>query len=183
MVRPLTLGLALALLAGMPATHALSQSAATSLTPKPPDEDSYAPLRLYQGSWEARTNGDPKASPTIIANHCEKTGVFFVCEQVVNGKSEDLVVFLPQGASGATQTYKTEGLSVSGETPGAWGKLEISGDRWVYSNDGTENGTKTYWKTINIFAGHDSIHFQIQRSTDGKSWQDQSSGDEHRVNK
>jgi hypothetical protein len=181
MVRRSALRLALALLAAMTATNVLSQSPAPSPAPKFPDDDSYTPLRLYQGTWEAHTNGDPKAPPAVIANHCEKTGVFFVCEQVVNGKSEDLVVFLPQGSSGTTQTYKTEGLSVSGETPGAWGKLEISGDRWVYSNEATENGTTTYWKTINQFSGHDSIHFQIQRSADGKSWEDQSSGDERRV--
>jgi hypothetical protein len=42
-----------------------------------------------------------------LVNHCAKTGVFFACEQVVDGKTADLVVFLPRGATGGTQHYRT----------------------------------------------------------------------------
>jgi hypothetical protein len=143
--------------------------------------DAYAPLQLYDGSWDAETSGAKESAPMHISNHCTKTGVFFVCEQVINGKSEDLVVFLPTGASGATQHYRTMGLRVNADKPGDWGNLEISGERWIYSSEDTENGAKVYWRTVNVFSGKDKIHFEIQRSAEGKTWETKSSGDERRV--
>lgn len=143
--------------------------------------DPYAPLQLYQGSWDAETNGGKESAPTHISNHCAKTGVFFVCEQLINGKSEALVVFLPTGASGATQNYRTMGLRVNHEKPGDWGNLEITGERWTYFGEGTENGAKVYWRTVNVFSGPDKIHFEMQGSADGKTWETKRSGEEHRV--
>ena len=69
--------------------------------------DPYAPLQLYAGKWAVR---DSAAGSHAIDNHCARTGVFFACEQVVDGKAEDLVVFLPTGAG-------PEGLDLS--HPGA----------------------------------------------------------------
>jgi hypothetical protein len=98
MVRPLTLGLALARLAGMTAaSHALSQSAATSPTPKPPDDDSYAPLRLYQGNWEARTTGDPKTSPTTLTCHPDRRAAAFAASSSARRQTAERL--LPQAAA------------------------------------------------------------------------------------
>ena len=126
---------------------------------------------------------DKEAVKMHIANHCERTGVFFVCEQMINGKSEDLVVFLPTGVSGTTFIYKTAGLSVSGEAPGDWGKLEIQGERWTYSSEDTEKDAKVYWRTINLFSGPDKIHFEVQRSNDGATWETKRTGEERRTAK
>ena len=178
-VRISVAGICFLLAATVTAGNALAQSTATHK----PAEDAYAPLWLYNGSWGLETAGGNEHSKTQISNHCEKTGLFFVCEQVIGGKSEDLVVFVPTGASGITQSYRTMGLSAGGETPGDWGKLEISGDRWVYSSEETDKGSKVYWRTINLFSGRDKIHFEIQRSVDGKTWETRRSGDEHRTNK
>jgi hypothetical protein len=156
---------------------ARSQATAGS---QPVGADAYAPLELYNGSWDSKTIGAKPASPVHLTNHCAKTGVFFACEQVVDGKSEDLVVFLPTGATAGTQHYRTQALSAGADKPGDWGELAITGDRWVYSGHGSDKGVTTYWRTINKFSGPDRIHFETQRSKDGQTWETTQQGDEQR---
>ena len=60
----------------------------------PVADDPYAPLKLYDGKWDSTTTIGPK-EVIRIENHCARTGLFFVCEQAVNGKTEALTVFLP----------------------------------------------------------------------------------------
>jgi hypothetical protein len=172
--------LVFALAASVPLNHVSSQSPASAQQTAP---DPYVPLRLYNGNWELETSGNKTTATMHIVNHCEQTGLFYVCEQMVNGKSEDLVIFLPTSSSGPTFNYKTLPVTTSAETPGDWGNLEISGDRWVYSNTAVDDGTTTYWRTTNVFSGPDKIHFEIQKSTDGKNWETKQSGDEHRFAK
>jgi hypothetical protein len=145
--------------------------------------DAYTPLALYNGGWDSKSgDGTDKAAATVhLVNHCEKTGRFFVCEQVVNGKSEALVVFLPVGVSGDSLRYRTQGLSAKADKPGDWGNLVIVGERWVYSDDETENGKTTHWRTVNVFTGSDRIHFERQRSADGITWTTVMAGEESRV--
>ena len=57
-------------------------------------DDPYGPLRLYDGKWNIKTS-DAEKNEMQVENHCTRTGLFFACEQVVKGKSEALVVFLP----------------------------------------------------------------------------------------
>lgn len=143
--------------------------------------DPYAPLRLYDGKWNVAMAGTAK-EVTHLENHCAKTGLFFACEQVVNGKSGALVVFLPftKMASGGEE-YRTQALRADASPAGNWGKLTIEGDRWVYSWEETAGGKKIYWRNVNTFSGADKIHFEMQRSDDGNTWKRQNSGDEQRV--
>lgn len=143
-------------------------------------DDAYTPLRLYDGGWESTVSIPEPAKTTRLVNHCERTGLFFVCEQVIDGVSKDLVVFLPIDSSGATLHYRTNGLSADATAPGDWGNLEITGERWVYSGE-SKDGSKVRWRTINVFSGPDHIHFEIQRSADGHTWQTTRAGDERRM--
>jgi hypothetical protein len=60
------------------------------------DSDPYAPLKLYDGSWEVKVSL-PEPKTDHLENHCARTGLFYACEQVANGKTGALVVFLPVG--------------------------------------------------------------------------------------
>lgn len=144
--------------------------------------DPYAPLRLYDGKWDLVPKATDKAAETMhMENHCARVGEFFSCNQFVNGKNMALIVFLPlRPLENGGYEYRNQGLQVEGNNPSSWGKLEIVGDRWVYSSDETDNGKKTYWRTTNVFSGADRIHFEVQRSDDGASWVTQMSGDETR---
>jgi hypothetical protein len=144
-------------------------------------DDPYGPLRLYDGKWDIKTS-DAEKNEMQVANHCTKTGLFFVCEQVVKGKSEALVVFLPvaKTATGGEE-YRTQALGADASPAGEWGKLTIEGDRWVYSWENKDGEKKMYWRNVNTFTGIDKIHFEVERSDDGTTWKTQKSGDEQRA--
>ncbi len=144
--------------------------------------DPYNALKLYEGKWDSTTTIGEKES-IRIENHCAQTGRFFVCEQVVDGKTVGLVVFLPvaKEPSGGEE-YKTTGLSPDDGSSGGWNKMTIEGDRWIYSWEHTnEAGKKILWRNVNQFFGTAKIHFEIQRSEDGKNWTTIKGGDETRV--
>jgi len=143
-------------------------------------DDPYAPLKLYDGKWDVAMGGEKE--PTRLENHCAKTGLFFMCEQVVKGKTGALVVFLPfsKTATGGEE-YRTQALLADASPAGEWNKLTIESDKWIYVWENTDAGKKTYWRNINTFSGTDKIHFEIQRSEDGSTWKTQQSGEEQRV--
>ncbi len=144
------------------------------------DHDPYAPLKLYDGSWEVKVSL-PAAKTDHLVNHCAQTGLFYACEQVLNGKTSALIIFLPTGidSSGAEQ-YRTQPLLASGAPGGDWGNLTISGDNWTYTWDSEEAKKIVHWRVKNHFTGKDRIHFEVQSSEDGTTWKLQSAGDEER---
>jgi len=146
----------------------------------PMDDAAYTPLKLYDGKWELSASADEK-EPSRFENHCARTGLFFVCEQVVPGQPGALVVFLPVAKTAGGYEYRNTALVAGSAPAGDWGKLTIEGARWVYSWESTNDGKKILWRNTNTFAGSDQIHFEISRSEDGQTWKTVKSGDEHRV--
>ena len=144
------------------------------------DEAAYTPLKLYDGKWEVSPAADEK-EPSRFENHCARTGLFFVCEQVVPGQPGALVVFLPVAKTAAGYEYRNTALVAGSAPAGDWGKLTIEGQRWVYSWESTNDGKKILWRNTNTFTGSDQIHFEISRSEDGETWKTVTSGDERRV--
>jgi len=140
-----------------------------------PLADAYAPLRLYDGVWLA--HGGPvgqAAKDTRIANECHQIGIYFGCQQTVDGKTGALIVFVPYGAPGH---YYTQAILNEGHATGR-GDLEIHGPDWTYSSQATANGVATYHRTTNHFSDHRHIHYEQAESTDGKTWKVLASGDE-----
>lgn len=144
------------------------------------NNDPYAPLKLYDGSWEVNITAPAKKTDQL-ENHCALTGLFYSCEQKLNGQSAALIVFLPVGptASG-TQEYRTQTLMADGSKAGEWGHMEIDGDTWTYTWDSVEAKKTTHWRNTNHFTGRDKIHFEVQSSEDGATWETQIAGDEER---
>lgn len=141
--------------------------------------DVYAPLRLYQGSWEMTPKGEASGTKaTRVDNDCARVGKFYGCQQTVDGKTAALVLFLPAEKPGH---YFTQSLQMDGTANGR-GELDIEGDRWVYLGHGEEKGKATIFRTTNVFTGKDRIHFELAQSVDdGKTWTAGMSGDEVRV--
>ena len=85
----------------------------------------YAPLWNYNGTWKVSIQGK---SPDTLINHCARTGLFFACEQNVNGNPGALVVFVPIDNEGH---YRTNPITTDGKAIGP-GDLEIKGNHWTY---------------------------------------------------
>lgn len=139
-----------------------------------PAQDAYAPLALYNGGWTVHKAG---AAADHLVNHCARTGFYYVCEQVVNGKTAALIIFVPADSPGA---YHTQAVLPSGQALGR-DDLTIHGDQWVYLGKAVDGSKTTWFRTTNVFTGKDHIHFQQAQSSDGTHWTDGPSGDEDRV--
>ena len=141
-------------------------------------DTTFAPLWLYQGTWQVtRKDLAPGAKPDELVNQCALVGRYFTCQQTVNGKPSELLIFVPANKPGHfyTQSVNPEGRA------GGRGDLEISGDQWTYSSTWDQGGKTTYYRTTNAFTGKDRIHYEQAESPDGKDYKVTGSGDEVRV--
>lgn len=164
------LALGAALLAAAPAV--------TADTP-PSDLDR---LTVFAGVWKSDAeNYDTiysqagKVSSTLV-NQCWKAGAFFVCNQSVNGVSRVLLVFSYKGGD----TYWIS--EVPADTGhAASSTVVIAGGVWTFPGQSTKLGQTTYFRTVDIFNGTDSIDFREEFSTDKENWTLMSKGHETRV--
>ncbi|HEV2444946.1 MAG TPA: hypothetical protein VGS58_03455 [Candidatus Sulfopaludibacter sp.] len=141
-------------------------------------DDPYTPLRLYQGTWKAAaSHPKPGVKPDELIDECGQVGMYFLCQQTVNGTPAALLVFVPADHPGH---YYTTSVSPKGDAGGG-SDLEIAGSRWVYSSKSENGGKTTYHRVVNQFTGSDRIHFEISESSDGEHWTVTRSGDEARV--
>ena len=141
-------------------------------------DTAFAPLWSYQGTWHiTRSNAAPGAKPEELVNHCAELGKYFACQQVINGQTGNLVVFISTSKPGH---YYTQNITPEGRATGR-ADLQISGDQWTYLSTWDEGGKTTYYRTTNLFTGKNKIHFEQAESSDGKDYKVTGSGDEVRV--
>lgn len=144
------------------------------------DRDPYAALKLYDGKWDVKVRV-PERRTDQLENRCTRTGLFFACEQILNGKSSALVVFLPLSKSPkGGQAYRTQALLADASKAGEWGRLVIDGNTWTYSWVGGDEKKPMQFRNINHFTSRNAMHFEVQNSENGTTWQTQMAGDEDR---
>lgn len=139
----------------------------------------YIPLWLYEGVWNvSRKTTDSNPKPDRIVNRCALLDKYFTCAQNINGSTGSLLIFIPAEKPG---NYYTQTITPEGRATGR-ADLEISGDRWIFSNRWPQgNGKIVYYRTTNVFSGKNRIHFEQFESADGANWKLTGSGDEVRV--
>ena len=148
---------------------------ALSLAPTLRAADPYTPLWLYSGSWRVTHKDQP---PEKLTNQCSLVGLYFSCEQTVNGVAGNLLIFIPvpdKPGRYYTQNVRPEGRASSR------GDLEIQGDRWVYTSTWDQGGSTVYYRNTNVFSGRNKITYEQAESTDNKNWTVKNSGEEIRV--
>ena len=162
----LTAGLAAFLLASFVAGAA----------PAPNSAD--AVLSLYAGTWTVtRKNAPAGSKPEELRNQCDWIGKYFGCEQSVNGSVTGLLIVIPTKEPGH---YNTQIVLPEGRATGK-GELAIAGDRWVFTSIWNQGVETVRYRTTNVFAGKNRIHFEQEESTDGVHWETTASGDDVRV--
>jgi hypothetical protein len=143
--------------------------------------DPLAPLMVYNGTWTVHTLhpfGDgPQGVDEKLESHCTRGTAFVSCEQVINGKSVELIVYVPGEHPGEfyTKTVMPSGLSTDRAV------MTISGSRWTYIAKAVQGGKTTTYRTENYFEGKDNIRFEEWESTDGTMWTKTNEGHETRV--
>jgi hypothetical protein len=135
----------------------------------------FAPLWLYQGTWHVtRANAAAGAKPEELVNQCALLGKYFACQQTIDGKQGNLVVFVPADSAGH---FYTQNITPQGRATGR-ADLQISSDQWVFTSTWDEGGHTTYYRTTNVITGKTKIHFEQAESSDGKTYKVTGSGDE-----
>jgi hypothetical protein len=143
-----------------------------------PEGAAMEPLQAYQGTWQVtRSDSGAHAQPERLTNRCLTLGIYFACEQRVNGKPTALLVFLSTDQPGH---YHTQSILPEGRATGL-DDLQISGNRWTFTSRRHQGGDVTYFQNTNVFTDANHIHFENAQSPNGKQWTVQESGDEVRV--
>lgn len=134
----------------------------------------YAPLRVYQGTWQVTHSGGAAATkPYTLVDQCAELGKYYACGQTVNGSAGSLIIFITHGANRfVTQTIMPDGRA-GGEVI-----LDLSGDTWTYSSRRDEYGKTTFYRNVNVFTGRTKIHYVNEHSADQKNWTVDEEGDE-----
>ncbi len=140
-------------------------------------------VTAYAGTWHthivyyATAESKARTEDAHLRNDCWQSAGYFACDQFVDGTSKALVVFTYDSASNVYHTYAIP----SDGTPASSGQLLISGSRWTFPWQVSDNGKTTYGRVINIFHGADTIEYRQEFSDDGAHWTVTAAGTEHRV--
>jgi hypothetical protein len=144
-----------------------------------PADTAYKPLWAYQGAWLVTRSGAGAAKPDRLVNDCALVGLYFACQQSVNGKTGGLLIVIPADSPGRyyTQTVMPEGRATGRDD------LEISGNKWTFTSRRLEYGKSKYYRSLYTFVDRNHIHFEQTQSSDGTHWTAKASGDQMRDKK
>ncbi|MHB1700439.1 MAG: hypothetical protein ACYCSN_09960 [Acidobacteriaceae bacterium] len=141
-----------------------------------------ADISVYNGAWTVtaqHTMAGPGKQDHLV-NRCRLTGSFYACEQVVNGKTMALILFVAGDKPGQ---FHTQSVLPDGHSVGRGDLVivhETKGDHWTFTSKDTEQQKTKQYRTENYFSGPNKIHFDQFESIDGVKWELKNSGDEQR---
>jgi hypothetical protein len=162
--------LCIAALAAIILASALRKTPQVSAQTMPP---ALQKLTVLAGTW--KVNGKTydtdmaKAGTdtSTLHNDCWQSGIFYACDQIVDGDSKALIVFTPGAKDNTFVNY-----GIVAPNPANAGRLVIDGNKWTYGGF-TEGEKAPFWRTLNTFDsanGTTTIHYTVQFSKDGTSW-------------
>ncbi len=140
-------------------------------------------ILAYRGSWKVEVEhlatAQSKAThdTSNLRNICWKSNEYAACNQVVNGESKILLVYVYNAAEKNFTAYTIPGNGTANGT----GKLLIEGNTWTFPWQIQENGKTTYYRVVNVFISPTRIEFRQEYSTDNEHWTQTMKGTEERV--
>lgn len=140
-------------------------------------------ISAYAGTWKSETRNFKtpysKAGKETaeINNDCWRSGDFYACHQVVNGKTGALVVYTYDAKH---DLYHNYAIPPDGGKGGS-GELIIKGNVWTFPWKYEHAGSTTYFRVVNVFTTPGSIEYRQEYSTDQRHWTVMSKGSEARV--
>ena len=141
-------------------------------------------VTAYAGTWKSETRhlagpyGKAGSESHVLRNDCWRSAGFYACDQIVDGKSMALLVFLYDSATGSYSSYP---IPASGAPAVHPGRLIIDGPVWTFPWDSVEDGKTVHFRVVNTWESADSIAFRQEYSEDGVHWTLIADGHETRV--
>ena len=140
-------------------------------------------ITAYAGTWKTEvrhldtTYSKAGSESKTIRNDCWRSSGFFACNQIVDGDSKALVVFMYDPKADRYTSYPIP--AGGGEVhPGT---MLIQGDTWTFPWDSSQGGKTTHFRVVNVWSSPDSIEFRQEYSQDGEHWTLMADGHETRV--
>lgn len=158
-------------------------SAQPPQSPATPSSAGIAAIEAYKGTWKfsSVTLDTPHSKAAkderVFRNDCWRSAGYYACNQFLDGKSQDLIVFTYDPDKNLYTTYIVPPDGSAAHS----GTLEIHGDTWIYPWESTEKGTTTYFRVVNVFKSPTSIQYRSEFSTDNQTWTPTATGTESRV--
>ena len=140
-------------------------------------------VMAYAGTWktEIRHLDTPfskaGSESMTLKNDCWRSAGFLACDQIVDGDSKALLVFMYDAKADVYASYPIS-AGASDVHPGT---LIIKGKVWTFPWDNTEAGKTTHFRVVNTWNSSDSIEFRQEYSADGEHWTLMADGHETRV--
>lgn len=141
-------------------------------------------IAAYAGTWKSQTErfntpySKAGKETSTLRNDCWRSGDFYACHQIVNGKSAAMIVFTYDAKNDIYHNYTIptdDGKAYSG------GTLTIKGNVWTFPWEDTEKDKTTYFHNINKFTTPDTIEYRIEFSQDKIHWIVMAKGYEQKI--
>lgn len=140
-------------------------------------------LAAYAGTWQTDIQNlktpysNASRDKTRLENRCWRSNQFYVCNQVADGKSVVVLVFIYLADKG----YYLSHAVPADDSEGHMGRLYIHDNVWTYPWEFNDQGKLVYFRVVNTFVKPDEIDYRQEYSEDRKTWTLMGSGHELKV--
>ena len=141
-------------------------------------------VAAYAGTWKTEARhvdslySKAGSESHLLRNDCWRSEGFYVCDQIVDGKSAALLVFTYDEKTG---TYSSYPIPAGGAPVVHPGTLLIQGAIWTFPWDNIEGGKTVHFRVVNTWSSADRIEFRQEYSADGVHWTLMADGHDTRV--
>jgi hypothetical protein len=140
-------------------------------------------LAAYSGTWKTATEhfatdfSKAAKESSSLRNDCWRSGVFYACNQFVDGDSKILLVFTYNAKD---DVYTSTQISLDGKAVGS-GKLLIAGNVWTFPWESQDDGKTVYFRVVNTWTSPTTIDFRSEFSRDNTTWTVMARGNEQKL--
>jgi len=137
----------------------------------------------YAGTWKMQLNyvesahSKARVESMTVANDCWRSDFFYVCNQIIDGKSRALIVFFYDPVA---KRYGSYPIAVGADTVHP-ATVVVDEKSITFPYDMQDNGKTVHMRIVNTFTTPDTLDFKQEYSEDGQKWVTMATGVEHRV--
>jgi hypothetical protein len=135
------------------------------------------------GTWKMQMNyvesahSKARQESMTVRNDCWHSDFFYVCNQIIDGKSRALIVFFYDPVA---KRYGSYPIAVGADTVHP-ATVVVDEKSITFPYDIQDNGKTVHMRIVNTFTTPDTLDFKQEYSEDGQKWVTMANGVEHRV--
>jgi hypothetical protein len=129
-------------------------------------------IAAYKGTWKVETeyfataHSKARKEFRTLENACWHSSRYYVCDQLVDGLSQAIIVYTYDEQKDEYTTYP---IPPNGGPPRT-GKLIIKDNVWTFPWEEEKAGKTTYYQVVNVFTAPRTIEYRQEFSDDKAHW-------------